>query len=174
MITIRNDQMQAMAKAGIGNVKPCPRARLTWIEVILVDQSNNPVADAHYRITLSNGKEKIGNLDSNGFVRFDQIPEGYCLVRFPDVDGNATVLKTSHYTPPADKDKKTWIEFKVLDDKGKPQPSLSYEVTLPDQTIVTGSLDGNGFSRLDNIPSGTCQIRFPDGAGGVLELQSDS
>jgi hypothetical protein len=174
VITIRKDQMQAMAKAGNGGVTPCPNSPLTWIEVALVDQDNKPVAGAHYRITLSDGKEKVGNLDSSGMVRFDQIPEGFCLVRFPDVDGNATALETSQYIAPAPKDKKTWIELKVIDERGRPKAWLDYEVTLPDQTIVTGSLDRNGFSRIEDIPSGTCKVRFPGGAGGVLELQSQS
>ena len=55
----------------------------------------------------------------------------------------------------------SWISFDLKDDKGTAVPNEPYEVTLPDGSIRTGSLDGEGRARLDGIPPGQCQIKFP-------------
>ena len=60
------------------------------------------------------------------------------------------------------KDKKSWIEIKLLDKKGKPVPGEAYKVTLPDgQTAAEGTLDEKGFARIDGIDPGTCKVTFP-------------
>jgi uncharacterized protein (DUF2345 family) len=173
--TIRDDQMKAMAKSGGGAAVPCSSTPPdAWIEVVLVDQQDKPVADARYRITLTTGEEKIGKLDANGMVRFDKIPEGICLVRFPDLDGASTEMQASPAVPRKKKGKRSWLELKVVDEKGKPQGNLKYEVTLSDETVKNGTLDADGFSRIDDIPAGTCKVRFPGDVPGVLELQSST
>jgi hypothetical protein len=63
---------------------------------------------------------------------------------------------------PQNKDKKSWIEIKLVDEDGIPVPGEEYLVTLPDgQTVASGTLDDKGFARVDNIDPGTCQITFP-------------
>jgi type VI secretion system secreted protein VgrG len=60
------------------------------------------------------------------------------------------------------KDKKSWIEIVLVDEEGKPMAGESYRITLPDGTSVAeGSLDENGFARVDNIDPGTCKVTFP-------------
>ncbi len=61
------------------------------------------------------------------------------------------------------KDKKSWIEIKLVDEEGNPVPGERYRVTLPDgSTLAEGTLDEKGFTRIDNIDPGTCKITFPD------------
>ena len=55
----------------------------------------------------------------------------------------------------------SWISFDLKDDKGNAVPNEPYEVTLADGSIRTGSLDGEGRARLNGIPPGQCQIKFP-------------
>lgn len=57
--------------------------------------------------------------------------------------------------------KKSWIEIKLVDDAGKPVAGESVEITLSDKTLWSGSLDQNGFVRVDGIPSGQCEVVFP-------------
>lgn len=58
--------------------------------------------------------------------------------------------------------KTSWIEIVLVDEESKPVPGERYRVTLPDDTVAEGSLDQEGFARLDGIPSGNCKITFPD------------
>ncbi len=57
---------------------------------------------------------------------------------------------------------KTWIAIRVLDEDGNPVPDVAYSVTLPDGSIMTGSLDDQGFARFDDIDPGQCQVSFPE------------
>jgi hypothetical protein len=41
-------------------------------------------------------------------------------------------------------------------------PNEEYVVTLPDSTEKRGNLDGNGFARLELIPTGNCTVNFPN------------
>ena len=54
-----------------------------------------------------------------------------------------------------------WIEVELLDEDDKGVPREPYWIKLPDGAIREGLLDDNGFVRLDNIPCGTCIVRFP-------------
>jgi hypothetical protein len=57
---------------------------------------------------------------------------------------------------------KHWIEIQLQDANGKPIPGEEYIVTLPDGEEVTGSLDANGFARIDPIEeAGACKVSFP-------------
>jgi hypothetical protein len=63
----------------------------------------------------------------------------------------------------ASPDTTTFIEIELVDEEGNPVPGESFEVTLPDGTVVDGSLDDQGQARVEGIdPPGSCQITFPD------------
>ena len=61
----------------------------SWIEISLVDEANEPVAGARFKIKLSNGRFLRGSLDENGFARVEKIPPGTCQVTFPSLDEEA-------------------------------------------------------------------------------------
>jgi hypothetical protein len=57
---------------------------------------------------------------------------------------------------------KTYIEIELVDEAGSPVPGEQYEVTLADGTTVArGTLDQNGFARIDGIDPGSCKVTFP-------------
>jgi type VI secretion system secreted protein VgrG len=59
--------------------------------------------------------------------------------------------------------KKHWIEIDLVDDEGKPVPGEPYEIKMPDGSVKKGSLDENGFARVDGIEDpGNCEITFPN------------
>ena len=70
------------------------------------------------------------------------------------------------YTPPeSDEDKeqkKHWIEITLVDEAGQPVAGEPYQITLPDQTVASGTTDEKGLARVDGIDSGSCQITFPN------------
>ena len=63
--------------------------KTSWIEIVLVDEDNNPVPGEHYSITLSDNTVADGTLDQNGFARLDGIPSGDCKITFPELDKDA-------------------------------------------------------------------------------------
>ncbi len=57
----------------------------------------------------------------------------------------------------------TWIEISMVTDERPPRPAAfrAYHLELPDGTFRGGSLDKNGFARVEGIPKGNCQLTFP-------------
>ena len=56
----------------------------------------------------------------------------------------------------------SWIEVELLSQGGKPVPGERYFIRLPDERVAEGTLDENGFVRLDSVVPGLCEICFPD------------
>jgi hypothetical protein len=87
MLTIRDQQMRQMAVAQTNKkmVQPCPETQ-TWIEIRLIDENDEPVPGARYRLHLPDGAIMEGALDDGGLARVDQILPGSCCVEFPEID----------------------------------------------------------------------------------------
>jgi hypothetical protein len=68
------------------------------------------------------------------------------------------------YVPVDNEIETHWIEIELLSDDASKTPiaRARYEVTLPNGSLVTGTLDAQGKARLDDIPPGECVVRFPD------------
>ena len=73
--------------------------------------------------------------------------------------------KKPHKAPGSEEEaklKNSWIEIEmVYESNGKPVPSLPYEITLPDGSVASGSLDEKGFARVEHFEAGACEISFP-------------
>jgi hypothetical protein len=54
-----------------------------WIEIELLDENNDPVADEEYEVRFSTGEVRRGRLDSNGQARLEGIPTASHRVLFP-------------------------------------------------------------------------------------------
>jgi len=59
----------------------------TWIEVLVVDDKNQPLADVEYEIELSDGRVQRGRTSEHGIMRYEDLPDGSCKVRLLSVDG---------------------------------------------------------------------------------------
>jgi hypothetical protein len=57
--------------------------------------------------------------------------------------------------------KNSWIGVELKDAQGKPVPGEAYEVKLSDGSITSGTLDDHGRARVEGVPSGQSQVRFP-------------
>ena len=87
-----NPQQTSAGQYGSTLVKPYKpdQAKKGWIEIVLVDEDNNPVPGEHYQITLPDGATVAdGTLDDKGFARVDGIDSGTCQITFPDLDQDA-------------------------------------------------------------------------------------
>ena len=69
--------------------------------------------------------------------------------------GSSSAAGTTPSKPPH------WIEIELLDDDGNPVPGEQYQITLPDGSVTSGTLDSKGKARVDGIDPGTCKVTFP-------------
>ncbi len=83
-----------------------------------------------------------------------------------DGSGKYGSSKAEPHKPPQTEEereeKNSWIEIEMVDEEDEPVPGMAYRITLPDGTVADGTLDGEGFARVEGIEPGTCQITFPD------------
>jgi type VI secretion system secreted protein VgrG len=55
-----------------------------------------------------------------------------------------------------------WVEVELVDEAGKPVAGARYEVTLPDGSVASGTLDAKGLVRIEGFEPGDCKVTFPD------------
>lgn len=55
-----------------------------------------------------------------------------------------------------------WIEIKLVDEAGNAVAGQRYLIVTPDGRENRGYTDSLGMARLTRIPSGDCQVSFPD------------
>lgn len=61
-----------------------------------------------------------------------------------------------------DDEKVSWIELEMVDEQDEPVSGVKYQVKLPDGSEATGTLDNEGFARIDGIEPGQCEVTFPE------------
>jgi hypothetical protein len=69
-------------------IAPCP-LKTAWIEIVLLGEDGQGIADEAYVLELPDGEVRRGKLDATGRARVDGIAEGTCTVRFPNLDEHA-------------------------------------------------------------------------------------
>jgi len=57
---------------------------------------------------------------------------------------------------------KSWIEIKLVDENNDPVPGERYKIELPNGKFAEGTLDQNGFARVNGVKPGTCKVTFPN------------
>lgn len=55
-----------------------------------------------------------------------------------------------------------WIILTLNGEDGKPIGDVAYELVLPDGQEQEGTLDANGFAKIEKVPPGRYTLRFPD------------
>lgn len=63
-----------------------------WIEVLVLDDKDQPVANVEYEIELSDGRVQRGRTSEHGILRYEDLPSGSCKIRLLDVDGSSWEL----------------------------------------------------------------------------------
>jgi hypothetical protein len=84
VFTIRAEQMAALSPPNhLPVVMPCDRH---WIEIVLIDEDEQPVPGAAYEVRLPDGSALRGSLNDNGCAWIKSILAGTCEVTFPERD----------------------------------------------------------------------------------------
>jgi hypothetical protein len=60
-----------------------------WIEVLVVDELDEPIANQAYEIRLSDGRVRTGRTNEHGILRYERVPEGECDVSLVALDTGA-------------------------------------------------------------------------------------
>ncbi|HEX7154488.1 MAG TPA: carboxypeptidase-like regulatory domain-containing protein [Thermoanaerobaculia bacterium] len=66
--------------------QPPPADEQHWIEVELLDDEGQPIADEAYVVELPDGSQKTGRTGADGRARIDGVDPGTAKVSFPDLD----------------------------------------------------------------------------------------
>lgn len=64
---------------------PAP-GRPTWIEIVVVDADDVPIAGRRWVLKLPDGSRREGTLDATGVIRFDDVEAGACALFLPTDD----------------------------------------------------------------------------------------
>jgi len=78
---------------------------------------------------------------------------------------SAAPFKLEEDDPEEDKDdeeKKSWIEIELKDEEDNPIPGEKYEIEIPDGRKAKGTLDENGYARVEGFEEGECKVTFPN------------
>ncbi len=70
--------------------QPVPLAPPTppgWIEIKLMYEDDEPIANQDYWIKDSDGNEYTGTTDDEGMAKVQDVTDGYCDIKFPELDG---------------------------------------------------------------------------------------
>lgn len=55
-----------------------------------------------------------------------------------------------------------WIEIELIDENDKPVPGTKFKVKFANGVERVGTLDQNGWARVEGIPKEPCEVSFPE------------
>ncbi|NEZ62067.1 hypothetical protein D0962_04640 [Leptolyngbyaceae cyanobacterium CCMR0082] len=170
------------------------------VNIVLVDDADQPLANARYVLSQSGEIVREGTLDDQGQIRIDDLLIGAYEISFPELDaddwqltsGTPSSIETPTETPvppatdptdisrdiPTDSPDTSAppnigsITLSLVDDAAMPMADQIYELTWPDGTLQTGHLSPQGDATLEQLPIGTYGLSFPNLDAADWELQT--
>ncbi len=138
-------------------------AQKTFVDLVLLDEDDKPVAGARYRVKDVGGNTFEGSTDGSGAAHVEGLVPGPCAVGFPDYDGGDWWRDEDGPAQPAPKvAEKDFLELAVADEDGVPAAGLAFVVTDANGTRHGGTLDAKGAARLEGVAKGRVRVVFPD------------
>lgn len=145
----------------------------TFVAVRFVDEAGTPLAGEPYLIICPSGDRYEGETDAQGIARVNGIDPGDAQVgvrklvpeQAEDETGETPEpgagSATDTAVPTAESSELSFVEIKLLDDAGNPYGNTAYELETPSGETISGTLDDDGYARVDGIEPGECKLRFP-------------
>jgi hypothetical protein len=59
-------------------------------------------------------------------------------------------------------EKEHWIQIEMVDKEGKPVKGEDFTLSLPNGSVIEGTLDDHGRTRIEGIDPGSCTLTFPN------------
>jgi hypothetical protein len=63
--------------------------QVDWIEILIVDEDDQPVRNVAYELELPDGSKRRGQTNAEGLARCDRIPSGTCKLTLVELDTQA-------------------------------------------------------------------------------------
>lgn len=76
--------------------------------------------------------------------------------------GGATAGEQAAEQLKEEEKQQSWIEIELLDDRNEPIPGEKYRITVPDGRVAEGTLDENGWARVEGFEPSECKVSFPN------------
>jgi hypothetical protein len=127
-----------------------PPPPLSWLELEVLYTDDEGALGMAYSVDMPGQSPKTGKLDRYGYAYLTDIPPGSYKVVFGAAQGE----------PP--EELRGWLDLELADRWGQPIAGAAYEITLPDQRVLRGTLDQNGRAHVAGIPEGDCKVVFPE------------
>ena len=90
---LKSAEIAAQAVAGDkpvdSTIVECPLRKKHWIEIQLLGEDNEGIADEDYLIVTPDNQEFRGKTDAQGLARLDGIEGGMCKICFTNLDQEA-------------------------------------------------------------------------------------
>lgn len=108
---------------------------------------SNDKIEVEWQLELDENYLKIQNAkhDRGGYSQ----PSFYYIVKTGGMSARSKML-----------DYKDYIELELLDEDGKPANGAGYKVFLSNGAVREGTLDSNGYAKVDKIPPGRVDVTF--------------
>lgn len=77
-------------------------------------------------------------------------------------EGKYASEKLKPHKKSTDDQETSWIEIELVGEDDQPIAGEKYKVVLPDDTVAQGTLDQNGWARIEGFEKGSCKVSFPN------------
>jgi len=118
------------------------------------------------RLVLQFAAGSFENLPQGGgalnVLRLPERPEAAHFLEVAvelELDGGVEAPRDANDVLDVPLDALSFFSAQVVDDKDKPLSDEPFELTLSDGSVITGTLDADGFVRANPIPAGRCLLR---------------
>lgn len=88
------------------------------------------------------------------------LPEYYFIVRIEKATARSPLLRFKDY-----------VEIYLKDHNGNPVPNAAYRLYFANGQILEGTLDSNGYKKVEKVPPGEWSVSFP-GQGSVTQAST--
>jgi hypothetical protein len=79
----------------------------------------------------------------------------------PPAPDAANVKEATNEEDEITNEKNSWIEIELRGEDDSPIAGEKYKIETPDGTLATGTLDKDGFARVEGFSAGDCKVSFP-------------
>jgi len=174
--------MKMVAAAGDIDVQALSHSIKMLAKLDITQSANRIIISAEEEIVLNGGgsyaKFGSGSIELGTSGTFTAHAETHSFPSSKSMNVGATAAAARHGSLVATEqilseliESNSWVEFKLVDQDG-PIVHERYVLTDPTGKKHTGTVDGQGMARVDQLRPGRCKVEFPD-LGYSMEVSAD-
>jgi hypothetical protein len=141
---------------------PPEEPKESYLEVVLLDDAGEPLADREVEVELPDGVRERLRTDGAGRLRKERVARGAARIRLPDEEGAESARRRAQ--PAVTGAPASFLDVELLGEGGAPLAAREVELELPGGAREKVRTDGEGRLYREAIPSGQARIYLPDEA----------